>query len=197
MCSRSFVCLRASLCIRSAAASPLWFRSFSNSQPLDVLALCSLESRHYSELLLRFYFAFPTLSLVFTFPRASVSSDVPPLRIPSFVIAHYARFTLFSLTSLCLCSLVGRSCCTSIHNFVFRAYFSDFYDTHGSFLSRIRYHSTVGPGTSSKSPHLLLFRFQRDTAVLHWHFYYISLIIFPFFRSFLSLFVDKFGIIQI
>ena len=187
MCSRSFVCLRASLCIRSAAASPLWFRSFSNSQPLDVLALCSLESRYYSELLLRFYFAFPTLSLVFTFPRASVSSDVPPLRIPSFVIAHYARFTLFSLTSLCIRSLFGRSCCTSIHDFVFSAHIS-------VTLTILTDHFSLGyviipQWALAHQVRALTFcylRSQRDTAVLHRHLilFYSSCFHFfvPFYR---------------
>ena len=92
----------------------------SNSWPLDALASCSLESRYYLELFPRFPYAFTTLCIVLRF------------FVPGFhrMYSLFASYRLFPLTMLAftlflwlrLLSLdFGRSCCTSIHDFVLSA----------------------------------------------------------------------------
>ena len=199
MCSRSFVFSFVSMCFRSATVSPLWFRSFPNSQPLEAIAPCSLESRHYSLLFPRFPALLLSFYIVFTLFCARISSDVPPLRILSLVIAHFSRVYAHS-TGLCVClrsftwtKLLYIHLTTSSP---LRDFSVTFVTLTDRYLFRIR--SDFPQWALAHQVRVLCSRdtFRGIQRSCMGFFIYFHSSLFPF-RSILSLFIDKFGIIQI
>ena len=145
MCFRSFILSWVSLRCRSASVSPLWFRSFKSRDRLSFSTVCpriSLLFRAFFSLLHRPHVFVPRLSRMY---RLFVSRRPFIAFLLSFTLIRSIKL-MFSLIS------AGRSCCTSIYDFVsFYVILVTFVKFTDHIFFRIRSFPTVGPGTSSKS----------------------------------------------